>query len=417
MTGTTGTMDAGASPATGGIGAGGTSAHGGAGVGGITGSGGGADAQADLPKKSDPSDVGVDSLGADTPGERCDVPPVACQTGGECGQPCCAPETPYGRHCNGAGNADYFECLGGVWVRMTEFDVVSCVPPITGSDAGTTAPDGGTLANEIVRACAFAASCAGSGSTYSATRCISEFARTASRQDESRLKHLLACASRTDCVGFQSCWGGGLFTLEPFVTGGICSGKILKISQAGTSTSPQWDCTAMGGVCIDPMTDVQRAGCFASSCNSTGAGSCDGTTANGCDNGGIYTSVDCAPSGRACQVVGKGAVCAGTGAACDTSEKVSCAGSIATYCSRGARATVDCANTELATRCAAGADPAEPCAAAGTECNPSSFVDQCDNNTLKLCANGFITPVECSRLGLVLCDVPSTGYARCRQGT
>ena len=435
--GTTSAKDAGTGSATGGMGAGGSPASGGAGAGGTSGSSGGADARVDLPTKSDPRDVGVDILDTDTPGERCDVPPVVCQTDGVCGQPCCATVTTYGRHCNGAGGSDYFVCSNGVWGKMTMWDDISCVPPIAGVDASKplpdggapdsptppsdgpgvdTALDGGTVANEIVRACALASSCAAFGSAYSATHCISEFARTASRQDESRLTHLLACASRSNCVEFQSCWGGGLFTLEAYVTGAICSGNMVEVIPAGASAPLQWDCTAMGGVCIDPVTDVPRAGCYAHSCDGIGAGSCDGMTANGCNNG-LYTSVDCARSGRACQLVGQGTVCAGTGAVCDTSEKVTCSGSIATYCSRGARATVDCASTGLATRCAADANPAEPCAAAGTECNPSSFVDQCNNTALKLCVNGFIVSVECTRLGLVSCDVPSNSYAHCRPGT
>ncbi len=85
----------------------------------------------------------MDTPDADAPGERCDVPPVACQTDGVCGQTCCATETPYGRHCNGAGGAAYFVCRNGVWVMMTEWDVASCVPPITGSDASKPLPDSG----------------------------------------------------------------------------------------------------------------------------------------------------------------------------------------------------------------------------------------------------------------------------------
>ena len=143
IAGTTSAKDAGTGSATGGMGAGGSFASGGAGAGGTSGSSGGADAPADLPTKSDPRDVGVDIPAADTPGERCDVPPVVCQTDGVCGQPCCATVTPYGRHCNGAGGSDYFVCSNGVWGKMTMWDDISCVPPITGVDASKPLPDGG----------------------------------------------------------------------------------------------------------------------------------------------------------------------------------------------------------------------------------------------------------------------------------
>jgi hypothetical protein len=119
-------------------GAGGTLASGGAG--GTLASDGGADARVDLPTNGDLADVGGEV--ADTPGERCDVPPVACLTNGVCGQPCCASEIPYGRHCNGAGGAAYFVCRAGVWGMLTEWDVAGCAPPFFGVDASQPRPDG-----------------------------------------------------------------------------------------------------------------------------------------------------------------------------------------------------------------------------------------------------------------------------------
>jgi hypothetical protein len=286
------------------------------------------------------------------------------------------------------------------------------------SDVGTVVPDGGTNPNEIIRACALAVSCASYSNTYSASRCIQEFGKTVSRQDDLKLNRLLTCVKATNCSDFNSCWGGDLFTLDLFVTGGQCSGNSIEITLAGASGPQYQNCSAMGGVCEGLATDVISVACNAQSCKGTGvAPTCDGTKASGCGGSAEYTSLDCAWSGRACQLQANRAVCAGTGPACSASDKVTCAGSVATYCSREARATVDCAKTGFATRCVDGGLATEPCTAAGTECDPAAYVDQCDGNTLKMCANGSIVSVACNDIGRVLCFAGSVGSAKCTPGT
>ena len=287
------------------------------------------------------------------------------------------------------------------------------------TDLGALIPDGGTSKDEIIHACALAASCAASSNAYSASRCIQEFGKTGSRQDDIKLNHLLTCAQAATCTDFDSCWGGDLFTLDPFVAGGECHGNSIDVTPAGASGPQFLNCSAMGGVCEGLTTDVISVACNARPCSGAErvAPACDGTTASGCGGWAGYTSLDCAWSGRKCQVQGSYAVCAGTGTSCSDSDKVTCAGSVATYCSRGARATVDCAKTGVATRCAGGALSTEPCTAAGTECDPASFVDQCDNNTLKLCADGSIVSVACNDIGLVLCWARPGGFGQCRPGT
>lgn len=289
------------------------------------------------------------------------------------------------------------------------------------ADVAVWDPDGGTRKDEIVRACAKAASCASQPTLYSASRCIQELGKTASRHDDTKIDRLLACASAPPkgafCSDFTSCWGGGLFTLAPFVEGGTCNGSYLEITPPGASTSQAVNCATMGGACESLATSVRSATCNLISCSGDRLPrTCAGTTVKGCGEWLEYTSLDCAWSGRTCRSDLPHAVCAGAGAACSDSDRVTCAGSVATYCSGGALATVDCAKTGSATRCAAGAPSTEPCTAAGTECNPASFVETCDGNRLRVCADGSLVSVECHDIGLVLCFQPSSGPAKCMPG-
>jgi hypothetical protein len=300
-------------------------------------------------------------------------------------------------------------------------DVADAGPDAQATEAGGRDADGASRKDEIVRACVKAASCASPLNTYSASRCIREFGKTASRPDDLKLDRLLACvkAPSTYCSGFSGCWGSGLFTLDVAITGGQCGRGTIDFTPAGMSYPLSQNCTTTGGVCETLATDVPSVACNARSCSGTAPAepACTGTTASGCGGDLEYTSVDCAWSGRQCQIQGTRAVCAGTGPACSDSDKVTCAGQVATYCSRGARATVDCAKTGTATRCAAGGVSLEPCTEAGTECDPLRFVSECEGNRLTVCVDGSITSVGCDTVGLVLCFKGATGLAQCKPGT
>jgi hypothetical protein len=285
--------------------------------------------------------------------------------------------------------------------------------------------DAPTTTSEIARACALAASCSGYGSPTSASRCIAEFSTTASRRDDTNLDRLLKCArdamstASWGCGAFTSCWGGDLVTLDAIVQGARCSGTQVLYTPSGATSPLRLDCAVMGQECVDPMTSLQRAGCAPKAClvAPVAAPSCDGTVASACAGYGPRSTVDCARSGRTCQVSSQSAACVGTGAACDTTEKVTCSGSEATYCAGGARATVDCATNSMATRCAAGASSSEPCAAAGTACNPATFADVCSGSAMQVCVDGSIATIPCIDIGLVSCQTPSgTSYARCQEG-
>jgi hypothetical protein len=299
-------------------------------------------------------------------------------------------------------------------------DAADAGPDNRAIEAGGGDAEGGSRKDEIVRACVKAASCASSLNTYSASRCIQEFGKTASRQDDLKLDRLLACAKApsTYCSGFTSCWGASLFTLDIAITGGQCSRGVIEVTPAGASYPLSQNCTTTGGVCESLATDVPSVACNARSCSGAEPAepACSGTTASGCGGLREYTSLDCAWSGQQCQIQGTRAVCAGTGPACSDSDKVTCAGSVATYCARGARATVDCAKTGTATRCAAGGFSLEPCTVAGTECDPLTFVSQCDGNRLTVCVDGSVSSVGCDTVGLVLCFGSATVPAHCVPG-
>lgn len=295
----------------------------------------------------------------------------------------------------------------------------AAAPDVASVDAPTTT-------NEIARACAMAASCSGYGSPMSASRCIQELGTTASRRDDTGPNRLMKCwrtsmsSGAWSCGAFRQCWGGDLFTLDSIVLGGSCSGKQVVLTPSGATSPLTLDCGALGQECVDPMTDLPRAGCTVPGCLASpiAAPSCDSNVAGACGSYGLRSTLDCARSGRTCQVSGQNAVCVGTGAACDTSDKVTCSGSEATYCAGGLRATVDCATTTVATRCAAGASSSEPCTTASTACNPSTFVDVCNGSGMQVCVDGSVATVPCSSIGLVSCSTPSgTSYARCQGGT
>jgi hypothetical protein len=281
--------------------------------------------------------------------------------------------------------------------------------------AGGSTPDGGASGDLVMRACVLAASCGAPGSNLSPSRCVAEFGRTASRRDDTILSHLLACANAASCSEFRSCWGGGLMFLG-VVDGAECVGNAISVELIKGVSPAQFDCGIVGGQCVFLATGSIIVGCnVRPCCGPDSVAACDGATASGCGGNCEYASVDCARSGRVCRLDGDHAVCAGTGAACDDAERVTCAGSVATYCAGGARATIDCATTRFATRCAAGAPSYEPCTVAGKDCDPASFVGQCEGSTLRLCGDGSITAFDCPSVGLPLCDLPSAGFARCRE--
>jgi hypothetical protein len=287
-----------------------------------------------------------------------------------------------------------------------------------GHDTAGSELDGGTAADEVVRLCALAASCGYYASVTSPSQCVEEFAKTASRGNDLVIDHLRGCASASGCNEFSACWGGELFSLGPVVWNGGCEGNRIRLSPFGNPV--YLDCSKMGASCAQPATSGISATCNARPCYGPDSAtpSCAGTVLTTCGGWAEFVTIDCARIGLTCNVDDRQGECVGSGEACNpSSDKVTCTGSVATYCAGGARATIDCAKNPFATRCASGAPSTEPCAAAGTECDPSSYVGGCDNVGMQMCVNGYVVSVDCHALGLVSCTVPATGdYASCRPG-
>jgi hypothetical protein len=288
-----------------------------------------------------------------------------------------------------------------------------------GRDTAGSGLDGGTTDDEIVRLCALAASCGYTASVTSPSQCVAEFAKTASRGSDLVLDHLRGCANARGCSQLGSCWGGELFSLEPIVWDGRCEGDTIKLSSSGSTV--YFDCRKLGASCDQPATTGIDATCNVRPCMGADRAdpSCAGTVLTNCGEWAEFVTIDCARIGLTCNVENRQGECVGSGAACNpSSDKVTCSGSVATYCAGGARATIDCAKNPFAARCASGAPSTEPCAPAGTECDPSSYVGGCDTLGMKMCVNGYVVSVDCHALGLVSCAVPATGgYASCRPGT
>jgi hypothetical protein len=288
-----------------------------------------------------------------------------------------------------------------------------------GRDIAGSGLDGGAADDEIVRLCALAASCGYYASVTSPSQCVQEFAKTASRGNDLVLDHLRGCASARGCSEFSACWGGDLFSLGPIVWDGGCEGNRIRLPTFGSSV--YFDCGKMGASCDQPATTGISAVCNVRPCYGAGSEppSCAGTVLTTCGDWAEFVTIDCSRIGLSCNRDDRQGECVGSGAACKpSSDKVTCSGSVATYCAGGAQATIDCANNPFATRCASGAPSTEPCAAAGTECEPSSYVGGCDDVGMKMCVNGYVVSVDCHALGLVSCTVPATGgYACCKPGT
>ena len=275
-------------------------------------------------------------------------------------------------------------------------------------------PDAGPSQDPVLQACLLAASCGAPGTSLSPSACIAEFGKTASRWDDTMLNHLLSCAGATSCSELRSCWGGDLMTLSTVVYNGECIGNVISVELIAGVTPAQFDCGAIGGECAPMASGSIQAGCnLERCCNADPITTCNGAVASGCGGWCEYASIDCGRTGRQCEVQDGRAICVGTGPACDESTRVTCWSSVATYCAGGSLATIDCATTKYATACAEGATSLEPCTIRGKDCDPTSFVGQCDGSMVQLCVDGSIASFDCQSIGFPRCDLPSVGAAHC----
>ena len=294
-----------------------------------------------------------------------------------------------------------------------------------GGPAGGGGAGGASLEDEIVRACVVASSCAaleGSGPwpAFSASTCVEAFGRlhwhyTAlnALPDPSIAARLLLCASTAgagDCAAFRSCFGGGWVSFSRCREGGVCQGNTML---AGGPDGPGYDCEAIGATCMDLWSGAQRACCNAEVCTQSSDIVCNGTQLQYCGGWGERVEFDCGASGRLCQS-DPWYPCVGTGAACAYDDPVSCAGSVASYCSGGALATYDCSQVLGRSACAAGAPSHHvPCRPSGDACDPASYLGACKGDELVLCVDGALRVESCTALGFGACEPPDVAHARC----
>jgi hypothetical protein len=287
--------------------------------------------------------------------------------------------------------------------------------------AGGSGGTGGAAPDPtIVSACVIATSCGfvESYPGFGASGCIDGFARlgwddtTPPQLPDPALADLvLTCAVASDCAAFRACFGGDWVGLGRCREGGWCSGATMMLWDA---PGPSFDCSVIGAVCQDLWSGAIRACCNAEPCMQPSALACAGTTVSYCGGWGEHVSFDCGQSDRVCGSDPWG-LCQGTGPACDEATVTTCSGSIATYCSDGKLATIDCATVPLRSGCAAGASAYDPpCRPAGSECDPIYDLDRCDGDDLVVCVDGHETSVSCPALGFSGCAEPDgSGNARC----
>lgn len=276
---------------------------------------------------------------------------------------------------------------------------------------------GGAL--DPVALCARAASCGDTEATwpaFTASQCLDGLARfgwhfssPATLPDPALVERLSACAGAADCASYRACFGGDWLGLSRCREGATCvgDGELLQAWQGG----PSFDCASLGATCADLWSGAARACCNAEPCTTSTPIVCDGASASWCGGWGERVAFDCAASGRLCA---EGAdpwqgPCVGAGAPCAEGTPITCAGSVATYCSGGALASHDCGTTVFRTGCAEGG--LDPCRPAGDECD-EWLLETCEGDALVVCVDGLLTPVSCLDLGFAGCAEQPTG-ARC----
>lgn len=289
------------------------------------------------------------------------------------------------------------------------------------TDGGSVDADAGVDHLEaVLEACAIATSCAEPGPpsgvwyAFTPSVCVDAFGELGRPQmpyvsDPDVANLLVDCAHTSDCAAFRKCYGGGWVSLSRCREGGYCPGQTTLMTGGGGQAT--FDCAALGTSCVDLWSNALRACCEEPCAGGTDV-ACKGDVASYCGGWGERVELDCGLDGRTCQN-DMSEPCVGKGAPCSAGQKVSCAGSVARYCSGGRLSTYDCKHSWSRTACADGAYSYAPCRAAGTDCDPSTYVGECQGDQLMVCVDGRLRGVSCNALGFDACDLPQVGYARC----
>lgn len=270
---------------------------------------------------------------------------------------------------------------------------------------------------QVIRACVIAASCT-KGDVWPAmspSQCIDGYALLdwphsgyGFGPDRKMARRLLDCTRGPGCSALFVCYGGNWIYNSVCREGGGCNGaQIVHYKDPGT----YFDCATIGATCVGLPTGAIRSCCTKKACGGTAETVCTSATRGTHCMLGIPFDFDCGPTGRICTTLPKQTLCKGTGAPCNVQAKPTCAGSVASYCSAGQLAKVDCAANPFRSACSALSVVHPPCAGAGKACN-ASFKGACKGDAIVVCVNGSMRNVSCASLGFSGCSTLSQG-ARC----
>lgn len=288
---------------------------------------------------------------------------------------------------------------------------------------GPVADSGGNPLERALKACTITASCAMGKSTvgiawplFSPGACLDALGRQGwykdglgNTTDPALVKRLFDCATSADCNKVISCFGGNWISLSRCREGGTCSGNKLVTS---ATSVPYFDCSSIGSTCMDLYSGAQRACCNEKPCKGTNKVTCQGKKGSYCHPWGAYIAFDCGLTNRICST-DAAAFCQGTGATCSRSKTpTSCKGAMASFCSGGRLASVNCGQNPYRSKCAAGS-LYQACIPSGTECDPTQYIGACSGDGLKVCLDGRLEMVDCKKLGFDACDLPAGATARC----
>lgn len=274
---------------------------------------------------------------------------------------------------------------------------------------------------QVIRACAKAASCGSAipptpNGPFGVSSCIDAFGQQSGGAmpvgavfDPDIAQRLIDCTSASSCAEYFACFGGNWVGVSRCREGAGC--KDNKLSEYA-SGSPTFDCTVLGATCFELYSGAIRSCCNQKLCtDSLNSVNCNGTKGSYCHGWGAYFEFDCADSGRVCSE-DPTALCMGTGAACAPEQPVTCSGDVASYCSGGKLASVDCGKNPFRSAC--GSNAYEPCVPRGSDCS-TDYQGGCEGSALSYCFDGKIERIDCTSVGFSTCDVDLNGNARCRE--
>lgn len=293
--------------------------------------------------------------------------------------------------------------------------------------------------SQALSVCALASACAetnqwqGLGETCSQLVGIAATSRVQGAPDTSTLtfQGVIACLSgKTTCGEYKACIDASeslVKACEGRDGKDVCVGNTLVECTTDATRKPAAvDCAKVGLVC--GQTD-SGASCGHSSCDPKAyVSSCDGSRTVTCSSSGVVQKRDCQTSattsctaspdgtssvcassmGGTCAMVDGGAICQGTGDACDSATaKGTCEGTSLVGCRAGKKSSFDCAS--LGGVCVSGIAPDNVAKCMfGDECKESE-PETCADGKASYCLGGKKATLDCKAMGFSGCATSTRG--------